>query len=142
MPGFEPQTDIGLIVVPFDAAMETTPTVVEVTLLACPDGANMRIELLSIGFRCNTLPVDSAGTGTVLVDIEHIDDSDSDSVSNIRAAYDLEAATVLVYNKVWSGSQILDPGDAINAEIASDGTLNTASEGGAFVVEYRVLQHS
>ncbi|KKN83853.1 hypothetical protein LCGC14_0295060 [marine sediment metagenome] len=142
MPGFEPQTDIGIVVVPLDAALETTPTVVEVALLGCPVGANMQIELLSVGFRTNTLPVDSAGTGTILVDIEFIDSSGSPDVSNLLANYDVEAATVLIYNSVWRGSQIMEAGDVINAEVASDGTHNTASEGAALIVEYRVLRHS
>ena len=128
--------------VPSDAAFETTPTAVEVGLLACPDGVNMQIELLSVGFRANTIPVDSAGTGTILVDIEFIDDSDSDTVTNLVAAFDVEAATVLVYNEVFRGSQIMDPGDVINAEVSSDGTHNTAAEGSSWILEYRVLRHS
>lgn len=142
MPGFEPQTDIGLIVIPWDSGLETSPTIEELALLACPDGANMQIELLSIGFRANTLPIDSSGTATILVEIEFIDDSDNSNITTLIAAYDVEAATVLVYNTVWRGSQILDAGDVINAEISSDGAHDTASEGAAFVVEYRVLRHS
>ena len=142
MPGFEPQTAVSLAIIPTDAALETTPTAVEVGLLACPDNVNMQIELLSVGFRTNTLPVDSAGTGTILVDIEFIDDSAADAVTVLQAAYDVEAATVLVYNEVWRGSQIMDAGDVINAEISSDGTHNTASEGAAWIVEYRVLRRS
>ena len=141
MPGFEPQTAVGLAIIPTDAALETTPTAVEVGLLACPDGVNCQIELLSVGFRANTIPVDSAGTGTILVDIEFIDDTD-DSVTAIVSAYDVEAATALVYNEVFRGSQIMDAGDVINAQISSDGTHNTASEGAAWIVEYRVLRHS
>ena len=47
---FEPQTDVQLCVIPIDDALETTPTVVEACLLACPDSANMQIELLGIVF--------------------------------------------------------------------------------------------
>ena len=141
MPGFEPQTDVHVITVPIDAALETTPTIGEVTLLACPDGANMQLELLSVGFRANTLPVD--GSAAVTFDLEWVDDSNSDTVANLLAAYNMLAAgsTVLVYNKVWRGSQILDPGDAVNAEF-SVATPDTASEGAALIVEYRVLRHS
>lgn len=143
MTGFEPQTDVGIVVIPVDAAMETTPTIVEACLLACPVGANMQLELLSVGFRANTLPIDSAGTGTVLVDIEFIDKS-AGTVANLASSLSLEVddMTVLVLNELWRGSQILDAGDVINAEFATDGTLNTASEGAAFVIEYRVRRHS
>lgn len=140
MPGFEPQTDVGLIVVPIDAAMETTPTISEVGLLGCPDGANMQLELLSVGFRANTLPIDAANN--VAFDLEFIDDSDTDSVTDLLAsAYDMTAATVLVYNQVYRGSQILDAGDAINVEFDVT-TPTTASEGACLIVEYRVLKHS
>lgn len=139
--GFEPQTDIHLLVVPIDAALETTPTATEVCLLACPDNVNMQIELLSVGFRANTLPVDASNA--VTLDVEFIDDSDSDGVTNIVTAYNMLAAnaTVLIYNQAWRGSQIMDAGDVINAEFTVT-TPDTASEGAALVVEYRVLRHS
>ena len=139
IPGFEPQTDVQLIVVPIDAALETAPTVTEATLLAVPDGVNFQIELLSVVFRCNTLPVD-AGVA-VEFDLEWVDDSAADVVANLRADYNMQTATVLVYNEVWRGSQILDPGDAVNAEF-DVATPTTASEGAALIVEYRVLRHS
>lgn len=137
----EPQTDIALAIVPIDAALETTPTVTEACLLACPKGVNLQIELLSVGFRANTLPVD--GGNDVHVDIEFIDDSDGDSVTDLEENYDMLAAgsTVLVYNEVWRGSQIMDPGDVINAEFTV-ATPDTASEGAALIVEYRVLKRS
>lgn len=128
-----------IFAVPCDSAFETTPTTVEVGLLACPDDLGVQLELNYVGFRANTIPVDSAGTGTILGDLEFIDDSDSDSVTNLKAAYDFEAATALVNNTVWSGAQVLDPGDAINMEIASDGTHNTAAEGAALIVMGRIL---
>lgn len=137
--GFEPQSDVHITVVPVDAALETTVTATEATLLAVPDGMNMQMELLSVGFRCNTLPVDASNVATL--DIEFIDDSDSDSVTDLSTSYDLLTATVLVYNQVWRGSQILDAGDAINAEFTVT-TPDTASEGAALIVEYRVLRHS
>ncbi len=141
-PGFEPQTDIKILVIPIDAALEQNPTISEVTLLVCPDGANMQLELLSVGFRANTLPVDAGDP--VNLDLEFINDSDSDSVNSIGTDdYDMLAAgsTVLVYNQVFRGSQILDPGDAINAEFTVS-TPTTASEGAALIVEYRVKRHS
>jgi hypothetical protein len=139
--GFEPQSDVHILVVPIDAALETSPTVTEACLLACPTGANMQMEILSVGFRANTLPID--GDNAVTVDIEFIDDSNSDTVANLAAAYDMLAATstVLIYNEVWRGSQILDSGDVVNAEFTVT-TPTTASEGAALIVEYRVLRHS
>jgi len=141
----DPQTtDIHVLTVPCDSALETTPLIVELCLLACPTGANMQMEILSVGFRANTLAADTNGDGTILVDIEYIDDSASDAVTNLATNVDLETATqtVLIYNELWRGSQILDPGDVINVEFTTDGTLTTASEGAAFIVEYRVRRHS
>lgn len=139
--GFEPQTDVQILVVPIDAALEQTPTATEATLLAVPVGVNMQLELLSVGFRANTLPIDAAAA--VTFDLEWIDDSNSDAVTNLAAAYSMLAAnaTALVYNQVWRGSQILDAGDAVNAEFTV-ATPTTASEGAALIVEYRVLRHS
>ena len=92
-----------------------------------------------MGYRANTNVVDA---GTTTVDIEFIDDSNSDAVADILAGYDLTGATVLVYNQIWRGSQILDAGDVINAEFTTDGSLSTPAQGAAFIVEFRVLQHS
>lgn len=139
MPGFEPQTDVQLVVVPIDAALETTPTATEATLLAVPDGVNFQVELLSVGFRTNTLPVDAVDAATV--DIEWVDDSAADAVADLQATYNMLTATVLVYNQIWRGSQILDAGDAVNAEFTVT-TPTTASEGAALIVEYRILRHS
>jgi len=139
--GFEPQTDIRLAVVPAEAAVEGTPTIAELGLLAVPDGANFQLELVSVGCVMHTLPIDAGG---VTVDIEWCDDSASDAVTDLLAGYDLTAggSTVLVYNQIWRGSQILDPGDAVNAEFATDGTISTPGQGLAFIVEFRVLKHS
>ncbi len=141
MPGFEPQTDIQCVVVPVGDHLNGTVTASEATLLSVPDGANFQIELLSVSFRTNTLPADGSA---VTVDIEWIDDSNSDTVANLLATYDLETAgsTVLINNEIWRGSQILDPGDAVNAEFATDGTLTTPAEGPALIVEFRIKKHS
>ncbi len=140
MPGFEPQTNVHIIVVPCDAAMETTPTISELCLLACPDGAGYQMALLGVGFRTNTKPADASHD--VHVDIEFIDDSDSDSVTDLKTDYDLEDdTTVLIYNEVWRGYQVMDPGDVINAEFTVT-TPETASEGAAFIVEYKIIQRS
>lgn len=141
MAGFEPQTDVQLIVVPIDAALETTPTVTEATLLAVPDGVNFQLELLSVNFTAVTLPVD--GVDAVTFDLEWVDDSAADVVANLVAAYNMLAAnaTARVNNQVWRGSQILDAGDTVNAEFAVT-TPTTASEGAALIVEYRILRRS
>ncbi|KKN84461.1 hypothetical protein LCGC14_0289230 [marine sediment metagenome] len=136
---FEPQTAVRFCTIPIDAALEQGPTVTEATLLACPTGENMQLELLAVGFRANTLPID--GSNDVDVDLEFIDDSDSDSVTDFITDYDLTGGTVLVYNSIWRGSKILDAGDAINAEFTVT-TPDTASEGAALIVEYRVLRRS
>ena len=140
MPGFEPQTDVRLHVVPIDAALETTPTAVEVCLLSVPDGANFQIELLSVNYTAVVLPVD-AGVA-VEFDLEWVDDSAADAVANLTADYNLQTGpTARVNNEVWRGSQILDPGDTVNAEF-DVATPTTASEGAALIVEYRILRHS
>lgn len=140
MAGFEPQTDVQVAIIPIDAHMNVSVTEVEVCLLAVPTGSNFQIEMLSIGYRTNVLPID--GTAITL-EVEVIDHSDGDSVDEtFVAAYTLTGVTVLVNNVIWAGSKILDPGDVVNAEFATDGGISTASEGAALVVEYRVLRHS
>jgi hypothetical protein len=136
---FEPQTAVEVLVIPIDACLEQTPTQVEACLLACPDNVNMQVELLSVGVRANTVPIDA---GTTTVDIEFIDDSNSDTPADLLAGFDLTGITVLIYNPIWRGSQILDAGDVINAEFVTDGAISTASEGAALIVEYRVLRRS
>jgi hypothetical protein len=140
MPGFEPQTDVHVLVIPADGACAATPTITELCLLACPDGANWQLELKGVGATCsNTLPADSSA---VTVDIEWVDDSASDAVADLKATFSLKGMTVLVYNEIWRGSQVLDPGDVVNAEFATDGAVTTPSKGLAFIVEYKVLKHS
>lgn len=139
MPGFEPQTDVGFVTIGIDAAMETTPTITESGLLICPNG--MQIELLAVHFRANTLPVDAGNV--VRFDLEFIDNSDGDSVTVLKAAYDMLAAgsTVLIGNEVWAGSQVMDDGDVINVEFDTT-TPTTASEGACLQAMYRVLKRS
>lgn len=140
MPGFEPQTDVQLINVPVaDPILAAAPVGTEVGLFIVPDNANFQVALLSVTVACNVLVVD--GTDPVTVDIEWVDDSAADAVANLAAAFDLEAITVLVGNEVWRGSQILDPGDRVNAEFTRT-TPDTAGQGYHFVVEYRILRRS
>lgn len=135
----EPQTQVGFAVIACDDTMETTPTATEKTLLVCPDGEGLQLEVLSVTYRCNTLTVDAGDAATV--SIEWVDDSAADAVADLKADFNLLTATVLVGNEVWRGSQILDPGDALNAEFTV-ATPTTASEGAALVVEYRVRRRS
>ena len=138
---FEPQTDVHLAVVQIDAHLEQTPTATEACLLICPDNAGFQLELLSVTYRANTLPIDASNN--VNIDLEFIDDSDSDSVTNLVSAFELDGSglTAIVGNEVYRGGQILDPGDVINAEFDVT-TPDTASEGAAFVVEYRIRRRS
>lgn len=129
---------IQLIVVPAEAAFETSPTVVEVPLLACPDNANYQIELLAVSVMFHTLPAD--GSNVLTGDLEWVDDSDSDTVADLKAGFDfLSGLTARVNNEIWRGKQILDPGDTVNMEMAST-TPDTAGQGAAFIVEFRIRQ--
>ncbi len=143
---FEPQTAVKLTMIEASRLFETTPLNADVTLMVCPDNVNMQIEVLSVGVVCHTLPADGSA---VTIDLEFIDDSDSDAVNEMglaagssAIAFDMTGATVRVYNEIWNGSQILDPGDAINAELTDDGTLDTAAQGVSFIVAYRILKRS
>jgi hypothetical protein len=141
MSGLE-QEKVQIAIIPCEPAFETSPTWVEVPLLACPDNAGYQLELLAVGVIFVVLPVD--GSNVVKADIEFVDDSDSDTVTNLASAFDFtvngnSAMTARVYNSIWRGSQILDPGDTVNAEMDTT-TPDTAGQGAAFVVEFRVLQ--
>lgn len=116
-----------------------TPNTGEVTLLSCPDNANYQLELLAVSYVAHTLPVDGGG---VTVDIEWVDDSNADTVADLKTGYDLTsgASTARVNNEIWRGKQILDPGDTVNGEFATDGSLTTPAEGAAFIVEFRIRQ--
>lgn len=114
-------------------------------LFGCPKNAGFQIEVLSVSVTAVTAPVSS--NGDVTLDIEWFDDSDSDDQDEIEdgdaVAYDMEAMTVNVVNEVWRGSQILDPGDTINAEITDSGSgATSAAVGLIFLVEYRILERS
>lgn len=136
MAGFSPQTDVQILCIPAEAMFETTPTIAELTLLACPDGASYQLELLGVGVVFHTVPVD--GTNDVFGDLEWVDDSASDAVTDLVASFNFEGLTARVYNEVWRGSQVLDPGDTVNLE-AGITTPDTAGAGAAFIVEFRVL---
>ncbi len=154
MAGFDPNTNVIIATIGINEIVYTSPNAAanEATLLACPDGANWQLELLSVNYRAHVAPVDASNN--VNVDIEFVDDSNSDTVTDLRGSgatgKDIEYATtfaldddgtVLINTQVWRGSQILDPGDVINAEF-DVATPDTAAQGAALVVEYRVLRHS
>lgn len=140
MPGSEPQTDVHIAVIPCDGAFATTPTLKEVCLLACPDGANYQLEFKGVSITAVIIPVDASQALTI--DIEWVDDSETDAVADLKTTFNaLTGITARVNNEIWRGSQVLDPGDTVNAEFTST-TPDTASTGAAFIVEYKVLKHS
>jgi hypothetical protein len=61
--------------------------------------------------------------------------------TNIVSAANLENALIQDYNSLFVGSQIMESGDSLNAELTLD-TVTTVGEGYSFITEYRVLQHS
>ena len=139
-PGFEPQTDVHLVPVAIDSHLEQTPTAIEATLLICPDDANFQLELIGVTYSAVVLPADSSNN--VNIDLEFVDDSDSDTVTNLVTAYTLDDnRTARVANQVFRGSQILEAGDTINAEFDVT-TPDTASEGAVLQIEYRILRRS
>lgn len=139
MPGFEPQTAVQFVTIPLGDHLNATVTAVEATLLSVPDGANFQVELLAVSYRTHVVPADASA---VTFDLEWVDDSESDAVANILAGFVLTGVTALVNNEVWRGSQILDPGDAVNAEVTTDAALTTPAEGPALIVEFRIKKHS
>jgi len=131
------QSNITYITVPAEPMFETSPTWAELTLLACPDNEGVRLALRSVGVVFHVVPVD--GSNNVMADLEVVDDSDGDAVTNLVAAFDFEGLTARVYNEVWRGKHILDPGDTVNVE-ADITTPDTAGAGAAFIVGYEVLE--
>jgi hypothetical protein len=130
-------SDVKFVTVPCDAGFETTPTVVEVGLLCVPDNAGYQIEVLGVSAFCVVVPIDAGDAATG--DLEWVDDSESDAVANLAAAFNFLGMTARVTNQIWRGSQILDPGDTLNMELTVV-TPTTASEGMAIQVEYKILQ--
>lgn len=141
-PGGDPNM-LGTFVntVPIDAAFASTPSTPEIGLLIVPDDMGMQVAVQYVGFAANTLPVDAGG---VVADLEWFDDSASDASTNLVAAYNFAVAnnTVVVGNKMWQGWQILDPGDVLNLEFATDGTISTPSRGATVVVIGKILYAS
>ena len=119
--------------------LTTTTGSLNECLLACPDQAGYRIELVSVSYVAHTLPADA---GDVDVDIEYIDDSDSDDVSDLITDFDLKSGTARVVTEIWRGSQVLDPGDVINAQFTTDGGLTTPAQGASLITEFRILKRS
>lgn len=128
-------------VVPFDSAMETTPTTNMVPLLACPQGLGMQMELNYVGFRAQTLPIDATDpiTGTV----NFVDYSNSATVTALVTAYNFKVANAVAVtmNTIFQGKQVLDPGDVVNLAMTVT-TPDTASEGAGILVVGRILSMS
>jgi len=134
--------DTFLINVPVaDVILHTIPVGADVGLLVIPDGFNESVELLSIAIAANQLVVDGSNVATL--DIEFHDDS-ANSDANLVAAFNLLAAggnTVLEGTTIWQGSQIMDPGDRLNAEFTLT-TPDTAGLGYHFTLECRIVSRS
>lgn len=138
----EPQTDVCLVTVPITDVLVTSPDAAsnEATVLSVPDGANFQLELLSVTYVANILPVD--GAANINFDLEFVDDSASDAVTALVSAFTMDDnRTAVIGNLVWRGSQIMDAGDVINLQF-DVATPTTAAQGAAVVLEYRVLRHS
>ncbi len=58
--------------------------------------------------------------------------------TTLQSAYNLGTGSIREIDEIWRGSQIMNPGDTLNAEIASH-TDTTPGEGYTFVLEYKVL---
>ena len=143
MPGNTPQTDVQVLCFPIDKFLIASPLTgttgsLDLCLLGCPDQAGYVLEFLSVSYVAHTLPADGSA---INVDIEFIDDSDSDTVTDLLENFDLTSGTARVVTQIWRGSQILDPGDVINAEFTTDGSI-TAGHGQSLIVEFRVLKRS
>lgn len=139
----EPQTDVCLATVPITDVLVTSPgPLVEATIFAIPRGVNFQIELLSVSYVAETLPVDGAN---LQFDLEVTDDSDSQAVTALVSAFTMDDnRTAQIGNLVWRGSRIMEAGDTLNLQYDTDqgGTITTAGEGVSIVIEYRVHRHS
>lgn len=128
-----------LYVVPAEAAFETSPTIAELTLAACPDDLGVQLALEYVGVVFHTVPID--GTDPVTGDLEWVDDSTSDTVADLKAGFDFEGLTARVMNTVWLGWQVLDPGDSVNMEFTIT-SPDTAGQGASFTVMGKILKKS
>lgn len=140
MPADEPQTQVTITPVPLENPV-TANTTTDRHIFGCPDGVGYEIEVLGVSFSVVTVPADA--DGTVLCDIEFVDDSAADAKSDLIAGVDLESLTANVMNDGWRGSQVLDPGDTINLEFTSNSAaIDTAAVGLVAYVEHRVRKRS
>lgn len=141
--GFEPQTNVCLATVPITDVLVTSPgPLLEATIFGIPRGANLQVELLSVTYVAETLPVDGAN---LQFDLEVTDDSNSQAVTALASAFTMDDnRTAQIGNQVWRGSRIMEAGDTLNLQYDTDqgGTITTAGQGVSVVVEYRVLRHS
>lgn len=136
----EPQTDVIIVPVALEDPV-TANTTTDRHIFGCPDGVGYQIELLGVSFSVVTVPADA--DGTVLCDIEWVDDSAADAKADLVAGVDLEGLTANVMNDGWRGSQLLDPGDTVNLEFTSNSAaIDTAAVGLVAHVEYRVRKRS
>lgn len=122
-----------------DPVLAQSPSGTDVGLLVIPDGVNMSVEVVSLTVAGNVLVADTSDAATL--DIEFHDDS-GDSDANLVAAEDLLTGyTVLEGKTIWRGSQVMDPGDRLNAEFTRT-TPDTAGQGYHIVLECRIIERS
>ncbi len=138
----EPQTQVKLNTVNLTFTVSQTNTI---PILACPDGANFQLELLSIH---TVVGGDFPAGGTLSLRYGVTDDSDSQAETllgsgtiNPETGGDL-GSTDFVSTQFIRTSVILDPGDTAYAVcIAGAGSVTFQNDMSA-VVEYRVLKRS
>lgn len=58
--------------------------------------------------------------------------------TNLASTFNLGDISIREVSEIWRGSQVMNPGDTLNAEIAAH-TDTTAGQGYSFIVEYKVL---
>ncbi len=138
----EPQTDIQLNTVNLTFTQNVTNTI---PILACPDGANFQLELLSI----HTVVGDTfVAGGTLSLRYGTTDDSNSQAETllggatiNPETGGDLGSAD-FVSTVFARTSVILDPGDTVYAVCIADNNAVTFQNEVSAVVEFRVLRRS
>jgi len=114
-------------------------------LIGCPSIPGIRMEVYSVSITGVTAVADGTDAATVTLQFHDASaDSDTALLTGATGALgDLEAsAGIFVVNEfvtIWQGTQSLDPGDTIRADVGIV-TPETAGEGYAFLVAYRIKE--
>lgn len=135
--------EIKKVVVNLDPATKTTPANKQFAVLGCGQYGNEQLELVSLDVVARVIPIDASDA--ITFDVNFVDDSNSDTETALVDDFSFKSTNATLVAKVvrniWTGSQILDPGDAINCVFTST-SPDTAGEGTALIASYRVLRHS